>query len=189
VKRVSKGIQYDDKYDYETFTKEALIKRYKLSDWSYNNNLEIEKVVLKNDKENIIFTEDLEVSIRDFATINTSELLLTVNVFNRQSAIPKRYRNRKLPLKIGRGYKDVDAFTITIPENYRITFLPETKALKTKYGTYKIVFTKVDERTFKYNRTIVIKEGTYPKEDYKLYRTFRKKIVRYDNTRIAFTQK
>jgi hypothetical protein len=115
LQRVSKGIQYDNKYFYESYTQKELIKKYKSNVWGYNNNLEIESVTLKNDKENVVFTEDLAISIRDYATVNDSELLFRVNVFNKESSIPKRYRDRKLPLKISRGYKDVDSVLVKIP--------------------------------------------------------------------------
>ena len=189
LQRVSKGIQYDDKYFYESFTQKELIKHYKSNVWGYNNNLEIESVTLKNDKENIVFTEDLEISLRDYATVNDTELLFRVNVFNKESAIPKRYRDRKLPLKISRGYKDIDTVLVKIPANYQITILPETKEITSKFGKYKIAFKKIDENSFQYQKTILIKEGLYPKEDYKKYRKFRKSIVRFENTRIAFIKK
>tara|TARA_B110000091_G_C13762030_1_gene452613 strand:- start:34 stop:1521 length:1488 start_codon:yes stop_codon:yes gene_type:complete len=189
LQRVSKGIQYDDKFYFESYTQKELIKKYKSSAWGYNNNLEIESVTLNNDKENIVFTEDFSISIRNYATVNETELLFRVNVFNKESTIPKRYRDRKLPLKISRGYKDVDTILVKIPVNYQITTLPKTKEVTSKFGNYKVTFTKIDESSFQYQKTILIKEGLYPKEDYKKYRKFRKSIVRYENTRIAFTKK
>ena len=188
-KRVSKGLRFDDKYGYDGFTKEELIKNYKSDVWSYNNNLEIESVTLKNDKENIVFTEDIAVSIKNYATINDQEYLFRVNVFNKKSFVPKRYRTRKLPLKISRGYKDVDNFEIKIPEGYILGILPPVKELSTKFGTYKVIFKKIDATTLSYSKSIVIKEGVYPKEDYKLYRSFRRSIAKYENLRIAITKK
>ena len=189
IKRVSKGSQYDSKYSLEDYTKKELIKRYKSNDWDYNNNLEVNSVEIKNDKNNIVFTEDLKITINNFATINDKEFLFRVNVFNRGSYVPKRYRNRKLPLKINRGYKDVDEYKISIPKEYVLGMLPETKELKTKFGNYKVTFKKIDETSFIYNKSILIKEGDYTKEDYKLYRKFRRSIARYENTRIAIIKK
>jgi hypothetical protein len=189
LNRVSKGIQYDDKSYYETFSKEELIKRYKSRVWSYNNNLEIASVDLTNDKEKIVFKENLKVSIKNYASVNEQEYLFRVNVFNRESFVPKRYRSRKLPLKISRGYKDVDAYEFKIPTGYVLGVLPSEKVLTTKFGTYKVTFTKIDDTSFKYNKTIVIKEGVYPKEDYKTYRSFRRSIAKYESLRIAITLK
>jgi hypothetical protein len=187
--RVSEGIQYDDKQGYETLSKEDLIKRYKSNDWSYNNNLELGLATLNNDKDKVVFTEDLEMSIKNYAAVNQGEYLFRVNVFNRMSYVPKRYRSRKLPLKISRGYKDLDELTIKIPEGYALEMLPETKELSTKFGNYKITFEKLDDSTLKYTKELLIKSGTYAKEDYKTYRIFRRSIARYENTRIALIKK
>ncbi|WP_343328828.1 DUF3857 domain-containing protein [Polaribacter staleyi] len=187
--RVSKGIQYDDKSFYETLSKEELTKKYKSNDWSYNNNLEIDAVDLLNDKDKVVFKEDLKVTIKNYASVNNKEYLFRVNVFNRNNFIPKRYRSRKLPLKISRGYKDEDQYEIIIPEGYVLGVLPSEKNISSKFGTYKVTFTKVDDTTFKYHKTMVIKEGVYPKEAYKNYRSFRRSIAKYENLRIAITQK
>jgi hypothetical protein len=189
LKRVSKGIQYDDKSYFETYTDEELIKNYKSRVWSYNNNLEVSSHTLKNDKENVVFTEDLEIAIKNFASINETEYLFRVNIFNKESYIPKRYRKRKLPLKISVGYKDVDEYVIKIPATHKLEYMPEGKELSTKFGTYKISFKKIDETSFSYKKEIIIKEGVYPKEDYKKYRSFRRSIAKSENLRIALIKK
>ena len=189
IKRVSKGIQYDNKSYLDGYTDEELIKNYKSRVWSYNNNLEVDAFELNNDKENIIFTEDLELSIKNFASINENDFLFRVNIFNRESFVPKRYRKRKIPLKIRRGYKDVDEYTVKIPDTYKIEYLPEPKELSTKFGTYTISFKQIDETTFSYKKEILIIEGTHPKEEYKKYRSFRRSIAKYENLRIALIKK
>ena len=189
LKRVSKGLQYDDKQGLVSLTEEDLIKRYKSNVWSYNNNLEVNSVAIENDKDKVVFTEDLSVSIKNYAAINQGEYLFRVNIFNKIGYVPKRYRTRKLPLKISQGYKDIDALIIKLPDGYSLNNLPETKELSTEFGTYKITFTKVDDATFKYQKSMVIKEGVYPKEAYKLYRSFRRSIAKYENLRIAITKK
>lgn len=189
LKRVSKGTQYDNKAYFERYTEEELIKNYKTRVWDYNNNLEVIDVKLKNDKDSIVFTEDLKLSIKDYAAINNSEYLFRVNVFNRESYVPKRYRTRKLPLKIRRGYKDVDNYTFKIPSTYTLEYLPETREISSKFGSYKITFEKIDDSTFRYAKSITIKEGVYPKEDYNSYRSFRRKIAKSENLRIAIIKK
>jgi hypothetical protein len=189
LKRVSKGLQYDDKSYLESFTEEELIKNYKSNIWSYNNNLEVHSSALKNDKENIVFTEDLELSIKNYAAINENEYLFRVNFFNKSSYIPKRYRTRNLPLKISQGYKDEDAYTVKIPSSYQLEYIPEDQEVATKFGLYTINFKKIDETSFSYKKSILIKEGVYPKEDYKIYRSFRRSIAKLENLRIALIKK
>ena len=189
LNRVSKGLQYDDRSFYETLAKEELIKRYKSRVWSYNNNLEVASVNLVNNKEKVIFKEDLKISIKSYASVNEQEYLFRVNIFNKETFVPKRYRNRKLPLKISRGYKDIDKYEFTLPKGYVLSILPKEKEISTKFGAYKVTFTKINDTSFKYNKTIIIKEGVYSKEDYKSYRSFRRSIAKYENLRIAITKK
>ena len=189
LKRVSKGIQYDDKSYLDGYTDDELIKNYKSRVWSYNNNLEVGTFELTNDKENIVFTENLKLSIKNYAAINENEYLFRVNVFNKENFVPKRYRKRKLPLKISKGYKDVDEYIIKIPADYKLEYIPENRELSTKFGTYTISFKKIDETTFSYKKEILIKEGVHPKEDYKKYRSFRRSIAKSENLRIALIKK
>ena len=183
--RVSKGLKFDNRYHYDRYPKEELIKHYKSKVWSYNNNLEVESVKLKNDKEQVVFTEDFSISIEDYATVTDEEILFRVNFFNKNSFIPKRYRNRKLPLLIPRGFKDEDESIIEIPKGYQVEALFEDKSIINKFGMYQISIDKIDEHHIKYKRTLFIKEGLYPKEDYKAYRAFRRKVAKNDNLRIA----
>ena len=185
LERVSKGLQFANKYSYERYPKEELIKHYKSKVWSYNNNLEVDSVTLKNDKEQVVFTEDFSISIEDYATVTDAEILFRVNFFNKNSFIPKRYRNRKLPLLIPRGFKDEDESIIEIPKGYQVEALFEDKSIINKFGMYQISIDKIDEHHIKYKRTLFIKEGLYPKEDYKAYRAFRRKVAKNDNLRIA----
>jgi hypothetical protein len=186
---VSKGIQYDTKFQLESFTENELIKNYKSNEWNYNNNLEVISFKLTNDKELVVFTEDLELSIKNYASINENEYLFRVNIFNVENYIPKRYRARSLPLKINRVYKDIDEYIIKIPVAYQLEYLPEFKEISTKFGTYSVSFNKIDATTFSYKKSILIKEGMYPKEDYSSYRDFRRSIAKAENLRIALVKK
>ena len=189
LNRVSNGIQYDDKSHYERFTEEELIKNYKSNVWDYNNNLEITAVNLLNDKEKVVFKEDLKMTVKSYASVNEQEYLFRVNVFDKNGFIPKRYRSRKLPLKISRGYKDDTSYEFKLPEGYALSTLPSEKVLSTQFGTYKVTFTKIDDTTFNYHKSMVIRAGVYPKEAYNDYRSFRKSIAKYENLRIAINQK
>ena len=189
VKRVSTGIQFDDKYYYNRLSKEDLDKKYIEDVWDYNNNLSILSTDLNVDKDSITLEENVEVSLESFATSNEQDYLFRVNIFNKLDYIPKRYRNRKLPLRISSGFKDEDIYHFTLPKGYVIDVLPPEKIIDTKFGAYKVVFTKVDKTHFTYYRMFILKENTYPKEDYSAYRSFLRSITKYDNIRIAINKK
>jgi len=186
---VSSGIQYDTKFQLESFSENELIKNYKTNIWNYNNNLDVTSFKLANDRDNVLFTEDLELFIKSYATISEKEYLFRVNIFNVESYVPKSYTTRNSPLKINRGYKDIDEYIIKIPATHQLEYLPDLKEITTKFGTYTVRFKKIDATSFSYKKSISIKEGIYPKEDYKVYRDFRRSIAKAENVRIALTKK
>lgn len=188
IEKKSYGTQYGDRYHIKNYTKKELDKHYKSRVWNYNNNLEIENVVLENNKEKIEFTEKINANIKNFATVKDNSYLFKLNVFNRITSTPKRYRNRKRVLEIDRGFTDKDSFTFKIPEGYSILNLPLNKYISNKFGTYKIAFEKINETSFKYNREFSLKKGIHPKEEYKAYRKFRKTVAKYDNLRTELTK-
>lgn len=189
VERISKGIQYDDKFYIESKPKDELEKYYLSDVWDYNNNLKINTIDISNNKDAIVFTEKLNVTIDKYAAINNNEYLFRINAFNKYGHIPKRYRNRKQPLQINRGFLDKDEFTFKIPAGYFIDKLPAPKEINTKFGSYKISIEKINEHTLLYKKYFLLKEGTHPKEDYKKYRSFLKNVARNENSRIALLKK
>lgn len=188
IKRTSKGIQYNNKFRTEIKSSEEMKKHYKSEVWDYNNNLEVVSFDINNDKKNITFTENVAVKIEHYASINDSEYIFRPNVFNKHTYIPKRYRNRTQPFKVSRGFLDKDEYTITIPKAYKIDLLPE-KEINSKYGTYKISFERVNNNTISYKKYFLLKDGVYPKEEYKNYRKFLKSVSKLENLRIALVKK
>lgn len=184
VERKSYGTQYDDRFHIENKPKDELEKYYKSTVWDYNNNLEVQNIVLKNDKDSVAFIEKMQVSIKNYATISGQSYLLRLNVFNKINNVPKRYRKRLRPLKISRGFTDVDKVKIKLPKGYALEFLPKTLQIDNKFGTYELRVERIDDETLLCHRKYALKAGIHPKEDYKLYRSFRKKVAKYDNMRI-----
>lgn len=185
----SQGIQYGNRYELETLNLKDKKKHYTTNFWANNNNTTIDKVELMNDKDSVVFREKINTSIKDYNTLSSGKILFRVNVFNRNNNIPKRYRNRISPLKIRRGYKDVDEYAIILPDGYIIDgSLIEEKKIENKFGYYAVSLQKINATQIKYKRTLLIKEGTYPKEDYKAYRAFRRNVSKYDNLRIALAK-
>lgn len=189
VSITSQGIQYDDRFTIDSYSQEDLKKYYKTNFWSYNNNLKINTASISNSKDSIILSEKVAASIDKYASIQQGAYLFKVNMFNRNGYVPKRYRKRKYPLRISRGFKDVDQFTITLPEGYQLESTPNDIVLENKFGQYKVQFKQVDAQTLQYSRELFIKAGTYPKEDYKPYRSFRKKVAKYDGLRLSLIKK
>ncbi len=184
----STGTQYDQKYWRESYTKLEQEKFYK-EHWGYVKGLSIGGVTYTNDKNTVQFTEEVKVDAIGYLTTAGDNLMFAPNVFNRNLAVPDRVRNRKRELVIDRGYLDEDEFTIHLPENYAPETWVQSATEESKFGTYSISITPKGPKSLLYKRKLLIKSGKFPKEDYEAYREFRKKVARYDNSKIILTKK
>ncbi|WP_181363998.1 DUF3857 domain-containing transglutaminase family protein [Algibacter marinivivus] len=184
----SKGIQYDDKYWLETETQRDLDKHYK-NRWRYINGLIMNSMHVENDKNKIEFIEDITFEASNYTKIAGDRMLLTVNTFNRNTHVPDRYRNRKWPLKVSRGFKDIDEVEIEIPANYKVESFPKNNSIENKFGHYKTEIIVKDDNHFVYKREFKVNDGEFPKEDYKDFRAFYKTVSRQDNAKIALIKK
>ncbi|WP_396590546.1 DUF3857 domain-containing transglutaminase family protein [Allomuricauda sp. R78024] len=184
---LSKGIQYNQKYRQPSKSKVEQEEYYK-EYWGYVNNLSLSRIDFKNNKENIVFEEELEITAENYLSRTEEKFLFAPNISNRNLAIPERCRNRKRDLVIFRGYLDEDEFTIHLPENFKPETLIKPINLETKFGDYQVVLKEKAPGVLQYKRKLLIKSGRYAKEDYESYRNFRKKIARYDNSRIVLTK-
>ncbi|TNJ46177.1 DUF3857 domain-containing protein [Tamlana fucoidanivorans] len=180
----SMGIQYDDKYKLDSETPRELDKHYKTR-WRYINGLVLHDFKIVNNKDDVIFSENVVFEASKYAKIVGDRMLFSVNAFNRNREIPNRYRNRKFPLKINRGFKDVDVFTITLPKGYKIEALPHDVLIENKFGRYLAEVQKIDETTIKYSREFTVLDGQFPKENYAKFRDFFKTVAKNDNAKIA----
>ena len=134
----------------------------------------------------MIFNEKVSINATNYATKSGERILFVVNAFNKNSYVPDRYRNRKLPLEIQRGYLDKDEYEINLPIEYTLEALPTEKTIDNEFGSYNVKYEYNEaEKTIKYNRRLLIKEGNYPKEKYNAYRNFRKEISSADNAKVV----
>ncbi len=184
VKMVSSGTQFDNHLGFESFSDKKLDKQYK-EFWDNINNMNITKMNAINNKKEGKFEESVSFTADNYGAINGDRILLPINAFNVVSYVPKRMRNRKLPIEITRGFYDIDAVEVTLPSDYKIEAIPNAISVETKYGTYKLTIDKISENKLKYTREFLLKAGKYPKEEYGDYRNFRKKVAKYDKSKIV----
>jgi transglutaminase-like putative cysteine protease len=184
----TKGIQYDNRYSLEDWSEVKKDKHYKKY-WFGVSNINVDEINHENDKETITFYEKVKFKADAYGVLTGDRMLFAPNALNRYSNIPDRYRNRRFPLEISRGFYDTDSYEIKLPADYKIEALPNNVVLETKFGSYSFTITKKDDQTLVYERTIKIEDGFYPKEEYKNYRKFLKKIVKLDNSKVVLVKK
>lgn len=187
LKIASQGSQYANKSRVEAFQpheKEQYYKDY----WNNINNLKLGKITFVNDKENIRFTEDVQVTASNYGAISGNKMIFIVDAFNQNNENVKRIRNRKNPFQIQRGYLDTDEIEINLPQGFSIEFLPQNYELKGKFGEYKTEIVKNDANKLTYKRFMFLNKGKYSNKEYDEYRLFMEQVSRNDNAKIILTK-
>ncbi|MEL1240790.1 DUF3857 domain-containing protein [Flavobacterium flavipallidum] len=187
IKMISSGTQYGHKTNVEklqTVEKDEHYKEY----WSHINSLKIEKSSFSNDKEKIQFTENVQISAKNYGSVLNGKMMFVVNVYNLNSNSVKRVRNRKSPFEIQRGYLDTDEVNVALPKGYKIEFLPDNFELKGKFGECKTEILKKEDGSLVYKRSLLINKGVYSNAEYEDYRLFMEQISRNDNAKIILTK-
>jgi len=185
---VSTGLQYENKYWLDRKT-ESEQKEYYKDFWDYINGFELTDIQFENNRDDIVFKENLSVEIPGYCAKVGNDYLLALNVFNRSQYIPPRIPNRKRDLYLSDSYLDTDTVNVTLSENFEVASIPEAIHIENKFGLYTSEVTKIDATTYRYERTLLINKGVYPKEDYAKFRNFRKEIARHDKVKILLTNK
>jgi hypothetical protein len=184
---VSEGSQFSEKAPIENLQpadKETHYKKY----WDNIKNLKINKIVFSNDKENVRFTENVEIGALNYGGESGDKMMFAVNVFNQYTGSLKRIRNRKTPFEIQRGFSDRDEIDIVLPNGFSVEYLPVNIEIKSKFGGYKTEFIKKDNNNLVYKRSLFIKKGLYPSIEYEEYRLFMEQVSRNDNSKIILTK-
>lgn len=186
---LTKGIQYDSRFYLESEPKDNIIKYYQ-GNWNNINNLKIESHSFENDRDSIQFMEKISLSASKYASLSGDRILFSVNAFNNNGFVPDRYRIRKFPFEISRGYLDEDFIKVKIPKGYVVEALPENVLEENEFGRYEVSFEfQPITHAILFKRNLFIKRGFYPKEKYGEYRDFRKKTAKMDNSQIVLIKK
>lgn len=184
----SRGMQFDNQSYKERLKSDELEEQY-LNRWEYLNGMKLHDNKISLDKENVVFHENLNVTVSNYVTNAADKFFVPINPFNRFTNRPIKYSDRKLPFETERSFSDSDTYEFKIPDSYVIEIIPENYELSSEFGEYKIVINKVDNTTVKYQRKLILKEGVFPKEKYKSYRDFIKKIIKKDKSKFILTKK
>jgi hypothetical protein len=187
ISMVSEGSQYSKKYHVEKMQptdKEAHYKDY----WDNISNLKLNKINFNNDKEKIIFTENLDISAENYSKISENKMIFVVNAFSQYTGSVKRIRNRKTPFEIQRGTNDFDEIEISLPAGFTIESSPQNFELNTKYGDYKTEIINKSATNLVYKRSFFIKKGVYTNKEYDEFRLFMEQVSRNDNAKIILTK-
>ncbi|ASE60418.1 DUF3857 domain-containing protein [Chryseobacterium indologenes] len=179
-----RGSQYDYHLMYvmlsEKERKDRLVKKLSTLDFE---NLDITKIT--NDKDKAMI--DLDI---DFKAANYTKMLGNDYVFR---AVPlyddifhTDEKDRALPFENKFSFQDNYTIDYKLPSGYYIKAIPEDVTLNSEFGIYSIAFSKIADKLI-VKRTLKIIKGIYPKDKYKDYINFRKKIRNADNAKVLMS--
>jgi len=174
-------------YSYHEGLQNEILKdqelHYKADYWDDINKLEIVSMAFDNNKDSIVFTENVDVSVNKYALVTGGRMLFEPNMFNKISDAPPRYRNRKLPFEIERGFTDIDEYKIILSNKLEVEAIQDDVLIENQFGIYSNTIKKTSDSTLLFKRTFILNKGTFNKEDYKAFRAFWLKVVKHDKSK------
>ena len=157
------GTQFKNHFENHELIKDKQIKN--LKEWYTTNRINFNDIEYSiEDTSKLHLTEKLNIDISDYGVISGSSMSLMPNIFNRTGGISD-IRNRKNPVKIFRGFTDIDEIEIELPENVVPFIVPKKSKLDAPMANYEISIEIKDKKMICY-RKLQLKEGEYPVESY-----------------------
>ncbi|WP_347158018.1 DUF3857 and transglutaminase domain-containing protein [Pontibacter chitinilyticus] len=133
-------------------------------------------------------TENLELSLRQYATFSGKRLFLTPNLMNKRTYAPGRKEKRTSEVVLSSmAYVDVDTVSFELPEGYALEFKPQDLNLANDFGKYSAQF-KVDGRQVTYIRRMQMEKGRFKPETYSALVDFLNKIIAADSQQVVFVK-
>ncbi len=180
---MSKGIFYSPKMYLETKDQKDLNDHY-YENFSGVKSLAVSDIKLNNDREQVIYEEQLKLNARNYASKIGDDFLVKINPFSwSNDIIPPRYKDRKSDFVILRGLIRQYEITFKIPDGYKLGAMAEPALLQEDFGSYQTQLELVGD-SIVYKRTFKLNEGVYPVDAYEAYREFYKNVVREDNQKL-----
>jgi len=179
---------HGSQYSYHDGLQTETLKNQKLyykNHFDYINNLEVDKVEFKNNKEEVSFKEFVSINITKYASKVGNRILFNPNLFDRIEGLLPKNEDRVFPLNIERGFTHLSEYEISIPSNVKVEAIYDDIVIENKFGTYKYSLKNKDELTLVFKRTFILNKGFYSKEDYNEFRIFWHKVIKSDNSRIV----
>ncbi|WP_037316182.1 DUF3857 domain-containing protein [Salegentibacter sp. Hel_I_6] len=179
VIRKNSGVPYGDSYGISNM-KEEHQKIFYRENWGHLKELEFSKIAFENNRDSIVFTENLEIKGNKLASKAGKRLLLPVNFLQAKTFNLPRNENRILPLVIERGETFKDAFKFQLPKGYIVESIPEPVNIENEFGNFTIK-TTIDGTGLNVERLLVLNEGNWDSTKYNSYRKFMHQIKSYSN--------
>lgn len=180
----TKGTQYYSHYRLQNKNKKEINSHY-MSYWDNLKELNLLSYEFQNNKDEVIFSENIDLKAENYIKIYGNDLILDINPFNKFQVNLPRYKARKTPFVIERGFVDEDEFIFNLNQ-LELNIDLEDVELVSRFGTYKLNFQLIEDKLI-VRRYFKLNKNEYEKTDYFQFVKFFNEISKYDSTKISLT--
>lgn len=134
-----------------------------------------------------VVTEELELSLRQCATISGKRMFLSPNLMSKWTYVPPRPEQRKTAVVRQMAFFDSDSVIFELPVGYTLEYQPQDVVHKSEFGEYT-ASVKVDGQQVTYTRTMQMNDGRFSPESYAMLVEFLNNIVKADGDKMVFVK-
>ncbi|KIO75512.1 hypothetical protein TH53_20345 [Pedobacter lusitanus] len=151
-------------------------------------NMEISSAsFMQPDKSIPKIEEDIVLKSSQMVNQGGDKLFVTLNLLNRRESVPAKVENRKTSFSVPYGFKDTDVITYTLPQGYKVEFIPQDISVESEFGRYTAQVTLKDN-TIVYTRNQTMNSKKYAPEKYKDLVDFYKKVYMADKQKAVLAK-
>ncbi|MHA6246999.1 DUF3857 domain-containing protein [Pontibacter sp. CAU 1760] len=160
--------------------------------WLYKQvklpSFEINTYALEQKKDRLpVVTEQLDLSLRQCATISGKRLFITPNLMNKWTYAPSQKAERLTEVVRDMAFLDVDTVVFDLPAGYAVEFLPKAAVHTTPFGEYK-ASVEVKGQQVIYLRSLQMAKGRYSPASYSQMVEFMNNIIKADAQQVVFVK-
>jgi len=133
-------------------------------------------------------TVDLDLSLRNFATMSGTRMFIAPNLMNRSTYVPPKLSKRTAPIIKTNAYLDEDVIELSFPNGMYPEFMPQPIHHQSRFGVYEASFV-MEEGKVIYTRKLKMNSGKFDASTYTELIDFYKNINKADNLKLVFLNK
>ena len=129
---------------------------------------------------------DLNATARNVYSKSGKRIFVKPNILNAYKANVGSTSPRKFPVFLRSDFLDVDTINISIPETYKVEFLPKPKNLENQFGKYLFQMElNPTGDVLTYIRVLQLNKGVFPAESFEELSEFFKEIAKGDEQKVV----
>jgi hypothetical protein len=137
----------------------------------------------------VVFEENIKFTTSRYASKFGNRFMFVPNVLNQTINIPDQYKPRTNPFSISRGFFDQDKVLFELPKGMQIESIPKPINITSKFGEYSAKLSKNEKGNLIYERSMLLNQGNFSKEEYPKFREFMKSVNKADQSKVILINK